>query len=293
MHYTQKGILADVPQIARYITLDLKNGVAATDAIKHVAQSVDCDVMVVGFGSALIQGAGSSIDGLRAFPVQYASAVNVPSTQADLWLWIHGDDRGDLVHQTREIVSAIDDTFEVRQIVDAFQYRDSRDLTGYEDGTENPKGDEAIAAGIVQGKGAGIDGSSFVAVQQWIHDLDYFKSLPQQAQDNIIGRRLSDNEEFDEAPESAHVKRTAQESYSPEAFILRRSMPWSDATHAGLMFVAFGHSFDAYEAILNRMTGGEDGIIDAMFRFTRPVTGSFFWCPPVKGGQLDLSAVNL
>jgi putative iron-dependent peroxidase len=89
------------------------------------------------------------------------------------------------------------------------------------------------------------------------------------------------------------VKRTAQESFEPEAFILRRSMPWADDTGAGLVFVAFGRSFDAFEAILRRMVGAEDGVTDALFKFTRPVSGSYFWCPPVIDGKLDLRAVGL
>jgi putative iron-dependent peroxidase len=111
--------------------------------------------------------------------------------------------------------------------------------------------------------------------------------------DNIIGRHISDNEEFDEAPESAHVKRSAQESFAPEAFILRRSMPWSEGMAAGLVFVAFGKSFDAFEAILNRMLGKEDSIIDGLFSFTSPISGAYFWCPPVKDGRLDLSVLGL
>ena len=51
---------------------------------------------------------------------------------------------------------------------------------------------------------------------------------------------MSDNEELEDAPESAHVKRTAQEDFEPEAFVVRRSMPWADATSEGLEFVAFG-----------------------------------------------------
>jgi putative iron-dependent peroxidase len=57
------------------------------------------------------------------------------------------------------------------------------------------------------------------------------------------------------------------------------------------MFVAFGKSFDAFEAILSRMVGAEDGIVDALFQFSRPLTGSFYWCPPVKGSHLNLSAL--
>src|SRR5436309_2502429 len=136
-------------------------------------------------------------------------------------------------------------------------------------------------------------GASFAAVQQWVHDLDKFAALPRKQQDDTIGRRKSDNKELGNAPLSAHVKRTAQESFSPEAFVLRRSMPWADATHAGLVFVAFGRSLDAFEAQLKRMVGAEDGTADALFSLTRPVTGVYLWCPPVKKGRIDLRAIGL
>jgi putative iron-dependent peroxidase len=70
-------------------------------------------------------------------------------------------------------------------------------------------------------------------------------------------------------------------------------MPWADATQAGLMFVAFGKSLDAFDAQLKRMAGAEDGIVDALFSFTRPVTGAYYWCPPVRGKKLDLRAIGL
>ncbi len=59
------------------------------------------------------------------------------------------------------------------------------------------------------------------------------------------------------------------------------------------MFVAFGRSLAAFEAQLRRMNGEEDGVADALFRFTRPVTKSYFWCPPVADGKLDLAALGL
>ncbi len=161
------------------------------------------------------------------------------------------------------------------------------------DGTENPNGDAAVDAAIVESAGPGLDGSRFVATQQWVHDLDHFEAMSQDERDNIIGRRLSDHEELDDAPVSAHVKRTAQESFNPEAFVVRRSMPWADVGGEGLMFVAFGKSLDAFEAQLRRMTGQEDRIIDGLFRFTRPISGSYFWCPPISNGCLDLTAIGI
>ena len=132
-----------------------------------------------------------------------------------------------------------------------------------------------------------------MVVQQWVHDLNKFEAMTTKEQDHTIGRRKRDNKELGSAPASAHVKRTAQESFDPTAFIVRRSMPWADGHQAGLVFVAFGNSFDAFEALLRRMVGAEDGVADALFRFTRPISGNYFWCPPMKNGHLDLRAVGL
>lgn len=166
-------------------------------------------------------------------------------------------------------------------------------FTGYEDGTENPTDQAAVDAAIVSGKGPWLDGSSFVAMQQWLHDFDSFGALSAIQADNSIGRRLRDNIEIEDAPDSAHVKRTAQESFKPEAFMLRRSMPWSSTdTKGGLFFSAFGTSVNAFEAQLARMIGDEDGITDALFKFTRPISGSYFWCPPLHKGRLDLRAIS-
>ena len=117
--------------------------------------------------------------------------------------------------------------------------------------------------------------------------------MPGAQQDLSIGRRRADNQEIDDAPASAHVKRTAQESFAPAAFVLRRSMPWADGNRGGLLFVAFATSFDPFEAQLRRMLGIDDGIVDALFRFTRPQSGAYFWCPPMRKGRLDLSALGL
>jgi len=62
---------------------------------------------------------------------------------------------------------------------------------------------------------------------------------------------------------------------------------------AGLVFLSFGSSLDKFEAQLRRMVGGDDGITDALFKFTRPVTGAYFWCPAMRRGRLDLAPLGL
>ena len=48
-----------------------------------------------------------------------------------------------------------------------------------------------------------------------------------------------------------------------------------------VVFLAFGATLDPFEALLRRMMGKDDGITDALFRFTRPVDGATFWMPPL------------
>jgi putative iron-dependent peroxidase len=124
-----------------------------------------------------------------------------------------------------------------------------------------------------------------------VHDLARFESFGEQQRDHVMGRSAQTNEELDDAPETAHVKRTAQESFDPAAFMVRRSMPWAGAEEEGLEFVSFVASLDAFERMMRRMVGLEDGIVDALFTFSRPVTGGYYWCPPVRGDRLDLSAL--
>jgi len=285
----QQGLLATpVPAQARHLFFTLHTPQALPGALDALLPHVDGQRLIVGIGAPLAKALGREVPGLRPFP-QLDAAVENPSTQHALWLWLRGDERGDLLLQAQALEQALAPALRLADSVDGFLHRGGHDLTGYEDGTENPVDQAAVEAAIVATEQLGLAGSSFAAFQLWKHDLEYFKSLPQADQDNIIGRRLSDNEELDDAPESAHVKRTAQESFAPEAFMVRRSVAWADSRGAGLAFVALGHSFDAFEVQLKRMSGLEDGIIDGLYRFSRPLTGGFYWCPPMTATSLDLS----
>ena len=295
----QSGIIDEIPSLARYQYFNLKDESNPKLALQNLADIAVENNIVVGFGETLISSLDSEISDMRKMPkfeAKYngkniAKAIDIPTTPNDLWCWIRGEDRGDLLHKARLVRNTLASAFEVDHVTDAFKYDKSRDLTGYEDGTENPTDEDALEAALLKSNQTGLNDSSFVAVQQWVHDLDTFEAMTTLHQDHSIGRDRISNEELDDAPESAHVKRTEQEGFEPEAFVVRRSMPWANETEEGLVFVAFGKSFDAFEAQMRRMIGIDDGIIDGLFSFTRPITGGYFWCPPVINGKLDLSAI--
>ena len=166
--------------------------------------------------------------------------------------------------------------FHLDPFVDGFRHckgpnGHGHDLTGYEDGTEYPEGNAALQAALVQDGDPSLHGSSFVAVQQWIHAFTAFEAMDSTAQDHVIGRWRSGKEEVDDAQESSDVKRTAHESFTPEAFVLRCPMPWAAGVQTGL----------------------DDGLVDGLFQMSRTVTGACFRCPPLRDERLDLQAVGL
>jgi putative iron-dependent peroxidase len=289
----QPAILESIPAHARHLFFDFDPALDPRSALRAIAAACDGRAALLGIGQPIVRALGRGVAGLRDFPELPAATPAIPATQHALWLWLRGSEPGDLLLQGQALEALAAPVFVPVQAIDSFQHRDSRDLTGYEDGTENPTDAAAVDAAIAQGLGAGVDGSSFAAVQQWQHDFSAFNAMPRAEQDNCFGRERDSNEELDDAPASAHVKRTAQEDFEPEAFVVRRSMPWTAGRDAGLVFLAFGKSFDAFEAQLRRMTGHDDGISDALFGFTRPLSGGYYWCPPCGDAGIDLRGLGV
>ncbi len=286
---TQTGILAEVPKHVRHLFFSLTRDAEVGILLAELNSFVDGDQVVAGIGQPFIDFTGSSVPGSITAPVYSGSGVGIAALPYALWLWLRGDDPGELTRLALAIEQRLAQHCNLEDMINGFLYDTGRDLTGYVDGTENPEGEEAVSAAVVAPDIGKTAGSSFVAIQKWQHDLDRFRSWSREEQDLTIGRRLSDNEEIDDAPASAHVKRTAQETFDPEAFILRRSMPYSDLIGDGLVFVAFGHSFTAFDTLMKQMLGLNDGITDSLFNFSVPLGTSFFWCPPMKDDELDLS----
>jgi putative iron-dependent peroxidase len=283
----QAGILKAVPAVARSVTFRIDNPVRVGTALRRLASGFSSDCGVVGLGELCTLALNVRVPGLSTFPAMSGPALAVPSTQDALWVRLCGPDRGVVFDSARCVRQLLAEAFRLSDTLDTFVYHGGRDLTRFEDGTENPKGEDAARAALVQS--GPIAGSSFVAVQQWVHDLSRFEAHTGRERDEIIGRSAQTNEELEDAPPSAHVKRTAQESFEPAAFMLRRSMPWAGIDKEGLEFVAFVDSLDKFTRMMRRMAGCDDGIVDGLFSFSRPVTGGFYWCPPVAGRRLDLS----
>jgi len=286
----QSAILEPPPAAARFVSFALAAGADAAEVPRALAALPVDPKTVVGLGLPLLKGAGRAPAGLRGFP---ADLPAFPATQCALWLYLAHGDGGQMFDAGRAFARRFAGALTIVEEVDAFGYRGGRDLSGFEDGTANPVGDAAVAAAIIAGRGPGLDGGSFVAVQRWVHNLEAVERMSVAARSAAVGRDLETNEELADAPASAHVKRTEQESFAdPPGFILRRSMPYGGVGEHGLNFVAYGESLDRFERQLRRMSGCDDGIPDGILSFTRAVSGSYYFCPPVRAGRYDLRALG-
>jgi putative iron-dependent peroxidase len=290
-HNAQPNVLAPVPPVGRVLTFRIAPEADVVAALEQLRDEFSPECGVAGIGEPTVLKVKGNVPGLRTFPAISGPGCSVPSTQQALCFLLRGPDRGVVFDATQKIRDMLGDAFLLEDVVDTFTYHGGRDLTRFEDGTENPKERAAVRAAIVAD--GDLAGSSFVAVQQWVHDLGRFRQFSPQQRDHMMGRSAETNEELEDAPESAHVKRTAQESFDPPAFMVRRSMPWAGAAKEGLQFIAYVESLDRFEVMMRRMAGLDDGVIDGLFSFSRPVTGGYYWCPPLRNGKLDLRAIGL
>ena len=287
----QRMILEPVPPVASVLVFDLEPATDPRPGLDALRTLPSRTRSVVGIGQPLALALNAKVQGLRGFCALSGVGVSFPSNQGALYVSIGGNEHGEVLDTALEVRRNLAG-FRLLEEVDTFRYRGGRDLTGYEDGTENPRDDLAVEAAIIK-EGAGLAGGSFVAVQRYVHDLDVFGKLEAAARDAIIGRSFETNEEIPDAIASAHVKRSAQESFDPPAFMVRRSMPWGSVSQHGLYFVSYVNELNKFERVLERMAGLEDGVVDGLLSFTRAVSGGYYFCPPMKGDELDYSALGI
>ena len=244
----------------------------------------------VAFGDALWRALAPAAvpDGLRAFEtVEGPGGMRAPATQGDLMFWIHGDAIDEVFDAGLEIGAALSALGELRVDLRGFAYHDSRDLTGFVDGTANPVGAAAVEAAVVsQGPGAG---GSFVLSQRWVHDLRRFGALAVGDQERVIGRTKPDSVELggDAMPADSHVSRTDVSRDGAALKIYRRSFPYGTVGEHGMYFLAFACRLERFAVLLDSMFGRSgDGLHDHLLQFTRPVTGAYWFAPSIE----DLTA---
>jgi porphyrinogen peroxidase len=163
----------------------------------------------------------------------------------------------------------------------SWPYRHDLEPTGFIDGTENPTLIDAPGLVLVP-QGRPGAGGTILLVQKWVHDSAEWEALSVQSQEAIIGRTKPDSVELEPRPDDSHVASTDQDRFGK---IFRRNMPYGTVSDHGTMFVGFSAARRPLAAMLESMAGLAGGTRDALTRYTRPVSGAYYFVPSIDALQ--------
>ncbi len=203
------------------------------------------------------------------------------ATQRDMFVHINSHEQKINFSVAQDLVKLFKGLVTIEEEVHGFRCLEARDLSGFVDGTENPKGlkDRTEVAVI----NAGIDaGGSYVIAQKWIHSLEQIHHFDAKGQDEVFGRHKESDIEMDDdaKPMGAHTERVVIDEEGEELEIVRQSLPYGYASgEKGLYFIAYSAELTRFEKMLARMFGEEDEHFDRMLSYTHAVTGSYLYAP--------------
>lgn len=290
----QPGLLEEPGRAAHYLEMTLSsadNG-AVLAAFKAAIKPVNGVWIALCFGAAAWDRFNPQWRPAKLVPFTHLDGANgysMPATQGDVYFWIHGEDRGDVMDAVLQVHEAMRGVATCVLDISGFKNREARDLTGFVDGTANPKGDKRLDAALIPAGEPGA-GGSYVLTQCWKHHLHSFNQLGVHEQQQVIGRTKSDNIELegDDMPPTSHVSRTDVKVNGVGQKIYRRSTPYGGADDHGLYFLAFACDLDRIRIQLERMLGNTgDGYSDHLMKYSTARTGAYWFMP----AQADLDAL--
>lgn len=286
----QNGIFAQGTHAHYFLELDIRAGIPAERALASFRRFRAPDVsaggvnFVLAFGPAFwlaICGVQAPADLAPFRDIHGAGGKHVPAQQHDAWIWINGSTPDVTFDHARAAWLAVRDVATIATEQPCFVYRDSRDLTGFIDGTANPEPLDAPNIALIPTGLPGAGGSHVLAMR-WVHDLDAFHAMPIPEQERVFGRTKPDSVEFaaDQMPANAHIARVQVTVNEVELEIYRRSVPYGTVAEHGLYFVAFSADRTRFDRLLAQVFGtAEDGKHDRLTEFSRPVSGAFYFAP--------------
>jgi len=292
-------VSSGLTRAAMFLVVRVNEGEASRDAVREFCADVSAFRRAVGFRDttaqlSCIMGFGSDAwDRLFGSPRpkelhpfrEIHGVHHAVSTPGDILFHIRAARMDMCFELATQITSRLGDAVSIVDEVHGFKYFDDRDLLGFVDGTENPEGDDAVAATLIGAEDAAFAGGSYVIVQKYLHDLGKWNAVPVEMQEKMIGRaKLSDIEQKDSEKASyAHNVLTSivdEDGNSLE--ILRDNMPFGDIGKGefGTYFIGYAKSPSTTEKMLENMfVGSPPGNYDRLLDFSRAVTGTLFFVP--------------
>ena len=288
MALPQTGIFALGNLSHSYLEFDLLAGVEPAALVTAVASLTELRTTMGGVN--LVTGFRPELWSMVAFLSALADVIGftslvvavdgytMPATQHDLALWIAGGAYDVVFDAAIGMIAALSQTVELVDETVGWSYHRDLDLTGFIDGTKNPSLSVAPKTVLIP-EGAPGAGGSVLLLQKWVHDGAAWTSLDTKRQEQTIGRTKVDSVELVDRPETSHVARTDQDDFG---HMFRRNTAFGSVREHGTMFVGFSAEQRNLAVMLESMAGLTNGLRDELTRYTRAVTGAYYFVPSVE-----------
>jgi putative iron-dependent peroxidase len=206
------------------------------------------------------------------------------STPGDLHFHIRSEIKSYCIDIASQIVDVLNDVADCKEEIHGFKYWDGRSILGFVDGTENPRGDDKSFFGIIGDEDKMYKGCSYLFVQKYIHDMNAWKLLSTNEQENVIGRTKVDDIEMtdDVKPSNSH---SALANVGDDLKIVRDNLPFGSIAdnNMGTYFIAYASKFSTIKLMLENMYIGKPaGNYDRILDFSTAKTGTLFFVPTLN-----------
>jgi len=294
----QGGIFALGTASHAYLEFDVGDGqsgrdlVGAISALREPRTTMGGVNLVAGFRPELWRevapdDAPAEVEGFNE-DVMGSDGFVMPATQHDALLWLSGSAYDVIFDAARGAITELGGLVSVADETSSWPYRHDRDLTGFIDGTENPTLIDAPEVALIPDGEPGAAGAVLL-LQKWTHDAAAWESLPVAEQEGVMGRTKDESVELEDKAPNSHVGATDQERFGK---IFRRNMPYGTVAEHGTMFVGFSAEQRRLSAMLESMSGRADGVRDALTRYTRPLTGAYYFVPSTESVRRRIVAAG-
>ena len=286
----QNGIFAQGTHSHYFLELDLREGIQPERALVDLRDLRAPEVSAGGVNFVIAFGADfwraiapdqAPADLATFHEIRGSGGKHAPATQHDVWMWFSGSTPDVVFDHARSAWLLVRDVLTLATEQPCFVYRDSRDMTGFIDGTENPPPLDAPNVALIPTGQVG-GGGSHVLVMRWVHDLESFHKLPVEEQERIVGRKKDNSAPLrrDVRHPTGHLARVQIDIGDVKQQIYRRSVPYGTVAENGLYFLAFCFEQARFDLMLASIFGtSEDGQHDRLTDFSRPVSGAFYFAP--------------
>ena len=210
----QTAIIPDTVTAAIYIEANVTDKEQAKAACRQALAALDdCRGrfpghelgMTIAFGADFWHSLGHEKEGREIRPFVPLGNGLCPATQCDLMIHIQSRHFGLNYLLAEQVNAAFGGSIRIENETHGFRMPEERGLDGFVDGTENPHGEEKIAAVGTIAQDQPDAGGSYIVLQKYLHDLKKWGGISVAEQEQAVGRSKADNIEFaraDRLPDS-------------------------------------------------------------------------------------------